>query len=124
MATSTTTLWRPVGRNELALIESSGYREFPPRLAQQPIFYPVLNFAYAERIARDWNSTDARHAHVGFVTRFAVATEFLADYETHQVGDRTHVEYWIPAEELGHFNAAIEGLIEVVAEYHNGERTS
>lgn len=78
MATSTTTLWRPVGRNELALIESSGYREFPPRLAQQPIFYPVLNFAYAERIARDWNSTDARHDNLGFVTRFDVASDFLA----------------------------------------------
>jgi hypothetical protein len=124
MTASTTTLWRPVGRSELALIESSGYREFPPRLPQQPIFYPMLNFEYAERIARDWNSTDARHDHVGFVTRFAVASAFLAGYETHQVGDRTHVEYWIPAEHLGRFNAAINGLIEVVAEYREGQRTS
>ena len=123
MGTSTTTLWRPVGRNELALIDSSGYREFPPRLPEQPIFYPVLNFAYAERIARDWNSTDARHAYVGFVTRFVVASEFLTGHETHQVGDRTHVEYWIPAEDLGRFNSAIQGLIEVVSEYRHGQRT-
>src|SRR5688500_12512032 len=36
-----TTLYRPVGPEELALIAASGYREFPPRLPDQPIFYPV-----------------------------------------------------------------------------------
>lgn len=30
-------------------------REFPPRLPDQPIFYPVLTEAYAVQIARDWN---------------------------------------------------------------------
>jgi hypothetical protein len=39
----TTTLYRPVGQEELDLIQSSVYREFPPRLPHQPIFYPVLN---------------------------------------------------------------------------------
>jgi hypothetical protein len=38
-----TTLYRPVGPKELALIVASGFREFPPRLAEQPIFYPVMN---------------------------------------------------------------------------------
>jgi len=37
----TTTLYRPVGQEELNLIQSSGYREFPPRLPHQPIFYAV-----------------------------------------------------------------------------------
>jgi hypothetical protein len=50
----TTTLYRPVGQEELNLIKSSGYREFPPRLPHQPIFYPVLNEEYATQIARDW----------------------------------------------------------------------
>jgi hypothetical protein len=35
----TLTLFRPVGPEELALIEASGWREFPPRLPDQPIFY-------------------------------------------------------------------------------------
>ena len=39
----TVTLWRPTGPQELALVESSGWRAWPPRLADQPIFYPVLN---------------------------------------------------------------------------------
>ena len=39
---NTMTLYRPVGREELALIEASGYKSFPPRLPEQPIFYPVL----------------------------------------------------------------------------------
>jgi len=33
------TLYRPVVPKELALIEASGWREFPPRLQEQPIFY-------------------------------------------------------------------------------------
>jgi hypothetical protein len=43
----TVTLYRPVGPEELALIEASGWRGFPPRLPEQPIFYPFTNEAYA-----------------------------------------------------------------------------
>jgi hypothetical protein len=39
----TVTLWRPTGPKELALVEASEWRAWPPRLADQPIFYPVLN---------------------------------------------------------------------------------
>jgi hypothetical protein len=39
----TRSLYRPVGQAELELIEASGWRAFPPRLAHQPIFYPVAN---------------------------------------------------------------------------------
>ena len=50
----TTTLYRPVGQEELNLIQSSGYREFPPRLPHQPIFYPVLyRSLYPRRIYGD-----------------------------------------------------------------------
>ena len=42
-AESTTTLWRPVGPEELALIRQTGMRAFPPRLPEQPIFYPVTS---------------------------------------------------------------------------------
>src|SRR3712207_7937990 len=47
----TLTLFRPVGLEELELIRASGDREFPPRLPEQPIFYPVLNEGYAARSA-------------------------------------------------------------------------
>lgn len=36
-----TTLWRPTGPQELALVEASGWRAWPPRLPDQPIFHPV-----------------------------------------------------------------------------------
>lgn len=49
-------------------IEASGWREFPPRLPEQPIFYPVLNEEYAVQIAHDWNVPASG---AGFVTRFA-----------------------------------------------------
>jgi hypothetical protein len=49
------TLWRPVGPKELDLIRQSGMRAFPPRLPEQPIFYPVLSAVYAVKFTRDWN---------------------------------------------------------------------
>jgi len=110
----TVTLWRPTGPEELALVEASGWREWPERLPDQPIFYPVLNEDYATMIARDWN---VKASGVGFVTRFEVRKEFLDRYEVHQVGGETILEYWIPAEDLTELNAHIVGVIEVAAEY-------
>ena len=116
----TTVLFRPVGQKELDLIRERGFTAFPPRLPEQPIFYPVLNEDYAEQIARDWNAkrNDAR---VGYVTRFAVRNEFLQRYEVQTVGGSVHQEYWIPAEELAEFNKNIVGQIEVIGEYHSAE---
>ncbi len=57
----TTTLWRPTGPVELELVRESGWRAWPPRLPEQPIFYPVLNESYAVKIARDWNVKHVRH---------------------------------------------------------------
>ncbi|HVF68789.1 MAG TPA: hypothetical protein VM914_14055 [Pyrinomonadaceae bacterium] len=112
----TVTLFRPVGSKELDLIRQSGFREFPPRLPEQPIFYPVLSEEYAAQIARDWN---ARHNEDrrGYVTRFRVRAEFLSRYEVRTVGGREHREYWIPAEDLPEFNRNIVGPIEVTAEF-------
>ena len=112
--TPTTTLWRPVGQAKLDLIAQSDYGRFPPRLPEQPIFYPVCNEAYACEIAEKWNAPEKG---VGFVTRFEVRSEFLADYERHIVGARRHEEYWIPAEDLDAFNDAIVGEIRVVKEF-------
>ena len=72
----TTILYRPVGQRELDLIAATGYSAFPPRLPEQPIFYPVLNEAYATQIARDWN-TKHNNPPVGPVTRFQVRSDFL-----------------------------------------------
>lgn len=110
-------LYRPVGPDELELIRETESRKFPPRLPGQPIFYPVLNFAYAERIARDWNVRDSGY---GAVTSFWVRLGFLHQYEVHQVGGPTSREYWIPAADVDAFNASIVGPIEVVSEYRSG----
>lgn len=107
----TKTLYRPVGPNELKLIEASGWKAFPPRLPQQPIFYPVLNQTYAEQIARDWNVPASGS---GYVTRFEVDAEYVSKFETQNVGGTLHDELWVPAEELDTFNSHIVGLIEVV----------
>jgi hypothetical protein len=116
-ASKTTTLFRPVGPKELALIRASGLTEFPPRLPEQPIFYPVLNREYAEQIARDWNAKDPKTEHQGFVTQFEVDAQYLSQFEVRQVGGQTHQEYWIPAEQLAEFNRHIVGAIQVVAEF-------
>ena len=107
-------LFRPVGDAELRLIRDSGWREFPPRLPEQPIFYPVLEEEYAIQIARDWNTRDGGK---GFVLRFAVDGEFLSRYPVQIAGSRIHREYWIPAEELPEFNRHIVGEIELIREF-------
>lgn len=114
MSVETITLWRPVGPVELELIGQAGMKAFPPRLPEQPIFYPVTTEEYAIKIARDWN---VRASGAGFVTRFEVRCDYLSQYAVQDAGGRAHREYWIPAEELDAFNAAIVGEIAVVQEY-------
>jgi hypothetical protein len=114
---ATTTLYRPVAPAELKLIEDAGFRRFPPRLPDQPIFYPVCNEEYAVDIAERWN---VKESGSGFVTKFEVRSGFLARYETYVVGGRRHEEYWIPAEELDAFNDATVGPIEVVRSFAAG----
>ena len=70
---------------------------------------------YAVQIARDWNTRDGG---VGYVTRFRVRSAFLQRYARRTVGASMHEEYWIPAEDLSDFNAALVGPIEVIAEFH------
>ena len=104
-------LFRPTGPQELALLAQSGYKRWPPRLPDQPIFYPVSNEQYAIEIARDWNVAASGE---GFVTRFRVRRSFMDRYRLQQVGARHHTEWWVPAEELESLNDHIVGLIEVL----------
>jgi hypothetical protein len=110
------TLYRPVGQKELNLINETG--KFPPRLPIQPIFYPVLTFDYAEKIARGWNTKDEASGYVGYVTEFEVRKEYLDRHPVQEAGGRDCQEYWIPAEELDEFNQNIVGPIRVIAEFH------
>lgn len=112
----TTTIYRPVGAKELALIAATDFRRFPPRLPDQPIFYPVMNEEYARQIAERWNARDGKS---GYVTRFQVDSAFLARYAIQTVGSHIHQELWVPAEELAAFNDHIVGQIEVIAEFHS-----
>jgi len=114
VADPTVVLWRPTGPEELALVEQAGWRAWPPRLPDQPIFYPVLNREYAAKIARDWNVS---RSGAGFVTRFAVRKSFLDRYDVQQAGGQTILEYWIPAEDLEELNSNIVGRIDVVEEF-------
>ncbi len=102
-------LFRPIGLRELELIAACNYAAFPPRLPEQPIFYPVLNFEYAEQIARDWNAANPPYA--GFVCRFDLDPDYAARFEIHTVGGRLHQELWVPAEDLEEFNHHIAGKI-------------
>ena len=114
----TITLFRPVGQQELDLIFATGSRAFPPRLPEQPIFYPVLTREYAEQIARDWNTKT--EPYVGYVTEFEIDAAYIARFVVQKVGAGNHLEYWIPAEELENFNRHIKGEIRVVGKF---ERT-
>lgn len=107
-------MYRPTGPEELALLEQGDFRRWPPRLPEQPIFYPVTNERYATEIATRWNVKDSG---VGYVTRFRVRKDLVDRYDVQKVGGAHHTEWWVPAEELEAFNDGIVGLIEVIAEY-------
>lgn len=111
MEAHSVTLYRPVGPAELKLLEASAFKRWPPRLPEQPIFYPVTNEAYAVEIASKWNVAESG---AGFVTRFEVAAEFMEQFPVRQVGASHHTEWWIPAERLEELNDHIVGKIQVV----------
>jgi hypothetical protein len=108
-------LFRPVGLAELVLLFRSEMRAFPPRLPEQPIFYPVLSERYAAQIAAEWNTK--ADALVGYVTRFVVSDAYGGSFASRTVGSREHQELWVPAEELERFNSEIDGPITVTSAY-------
>ena len=54
-------LYRPVGAQELRLIEDSGFTAFPPRLPGQPILYTVQNREYAAESAGRVHNRDENY---------------------------------------------------------------
>lgn len=105
-------LYRPVGLEELRLIFASGMTAFPPRLPEQPIFYPVTNRGYAVQIARDWNARSGTLA--GYVTSFAIDDDYAAGFPIETVGARDHQELWVPADQLAEFNRHLAAPIAVL----------
>src|SRR3546814_5093805 len=59
----------------------------------------------------------------GYVTRFEVLKSYLDGYAVETAGGRAHQEYWIPAEDLDNFNAAIVGEIVVTSEFYPDDGT-
>ncbi|HEY2237116.1 MAG TPA: hypothetical protein VGK01_26865 [Candidatus Angelobacter sp.] len=114
---ATIKLFRPVGQEELDLIAGTGFKSFPPRLPEQPIFYPVLTKEYAEQIASDWNTKDERSGFIGYVLEFDVDAEYLNQFEVRKVGSGKHLEYWIPAGDLDEFNRHIQGEIRTISRF-------
>lgn len=110
----TTTLFRPVSKKELDLIEKLNWAKFPPRLPEQPIFYPVTNIEYARQITVEWNVPAYGN---GYVTKFEVDSDYLKKYKIENVGGSIHNELWVSADELDEFNSYIVGPIEVVESY-------
>lgn len=106
----TIVLYRPVGPKELDLIKQLDYKAFPPRLLEQPFFYPVLNIEYAKQIT-EWNKKEFG---AGYITKFLVKKKFLDSYSIKIAGSGIHQEYWIPSSELEILNANIVGNIEVL----------
>ena len=107
-------LYRPVGQAEYDLIAQSGFTAYPPRLPEQPIFYPVLNERYAREIAEKWNKRYADSQYTGFVTTFEIDDTYISQFPVQTVGTSYHQELWIPAEELENFNRHIIGTIAIL----------
>lgn len=116
-------LYRPVGKKELELIIESQNKAYPPRLDWQPIFYPVLNFEYAQQIAVKWNLDDEFSGYSGFVTEFEIPENYFNQFEVQNVGGDLHNELWVPSENLPEFNAQIVGPIQISGRYYGSKYT-
>ena len=75
----------------------------------------MLNQRYAEEIAGKWNTKDANSGYKGYITRFEIDDEYISAFTVQTVGASYHQEFWIPAEELEHFNAHIIGKVEIIS---------
>ncbi len=113
--TKKTTLYRPINDKELELIVALEYEGFPPRLPEQPFFYPVMNEAYATQITRDWNVPAYG---IGYVVKFDVDADYLEQFDVQNVGGPIHNELWVPAEQMEEFNRHILGKTEIVSEFN------
>lgn len=118
MADKLRTLYRPVGLGEMIKILDAGARGFPQRRPEQPIFYPVLNRAYAQQIAEKWNAPHAATGYAGFVTEFRLDAQYARRFKSHVVGSSVHRELWVPAEQLEEFNQHLVGPITVVDAFY------
>lgn len=109
-----TVLYRPVNEAELELVRKALFKGFPPRLPEQPFFYPVTNEQYAAQITKEWNVPAYGK---GYVLKFEVNSEYLSQFDVQCVGGDEHTEYWIPSERMEEFNGQIIGQIEIVNVY-------
>lgn len=107
-------LYRPVGQAEYDLIAATDFTAFPPRLPEQPTFYPVLNERYAREINEKWNRFEKAAGYTGYVTCFEIDDAYAARFPVQVVGAHYHQELWVPAEDLPEFNAHIIGNIRVL----------
>ena len=107
-------LYRPVGQAECDLIVGSGFTAYPPRLPEQPIFYPVLNERYAREISEKWNKRYPDAQYTGYVTTFEIDDGYISQFPVQTVGASYHQELWISAEELEKFNRHIIGTISIL----------
>ena len=114
-------LYRPVGLQELQKILNFGSEKFPDRQVWQPILYIVENYGYAEQIAVMWNLKDENSGFSGYILEFTISDDYIKDYELKQVGDKTHLEYWIPAGDTDRFNSSLTGEIKIVNAFY-GEK--
>lgn len=107
-------LFRPVNQAELDLIRQANWKSFPPRLAGQPIFYPVLNQEYATEITTQWNVPTFG---IGHVVQFEINDTYISNFKVQKVGLDHHLEFWIPSEELDNFNKNIIGAIQLISTF-------
>ncbi len=107
-------LYRSVGKAEYELIAQSDFTAYPPRLPEQPIFYPVLNERYAREIAEKWNRRYPDSQYTGYVTIFEIDDTYISQFPVQTVGASYHQELWILAEVLHEFNQHIIGKIKVL----------
>ncbi|HUH36519.1 MAG TPA: hypothetical protein VL027_01110 [Spongiibacteraceae bacterium] len=114
------TVYAAIGPANLAVVIASGWRRLGVDFPNQAHCYLKRDAQYAAQIARAWHASQYS---AGYVVQLRVRETFLATLALDTIAYQDHLQYRLPAAELGDLARHCAGRIRVLHAYHSERRT-
>ena len=109
-------LYRPLSAEEYNAVAEKGFRGFPPRSAEQPLFAALLSQTGAKKIARHMR-IEKQAEHTAYVVSFLVDDAYIRQFPVQQDDEPDFRALWIPAEDVEILNQHLIGKIRIIERY-------